>query len=101
MIDKLDDLWWGKDFDSYLYFLRAGDFKLKKGYVLLDFLKKIECPSGKEIERELVSTLWKIPLFLEVCKKKMEQNLSHDEYCNFKKLNADIVYEIERILSAP
>jgi len=101
MIENLDDLWWGKDFDSYLYFLRAGEFKVKKGFQLLDFLKKLETPKEDILDRELVSRLWKIPLFLEVCKKKMKEELSDNEYSSFKKINQNILREIERILSMP
>lgn len=99
MIENLDDLWWGKDFDSYLYLLRAGEFNANKAFQLLDFFKKLKTPVGDILDRELVSRIWKIPLFLEVCKKRMKEDLSQEEYAIFKKVNQHILNEIERILS--
>ncbi|MEM6320941.1 MAG: hypothetical protein AAF960_24960 [Bacteroidota bacterium] len=101
MIEKLEDLWWGKDFNSYLYHLRANEFKIRRGYQLLNFLQTIEVPEGENIDKELVKKLWMIPLFIELCKKKMDTKLNHKDYANFIKLDTDIRHEIQRILGMP
>lgn len=100
LIESIQKSWEAEE--GFLYKIRYRIFDKKSGDYLLSQLMKVKLNSDvKHIDKELVKTIWYIPIFLEFQKESIETTQTETTYHDYIKLLNKIQDEVGRILGYP
>lgn len=99
LLQILKEAW---DIESGFFFLlRSRKFDEKKGDIVLAALKKYKLENENLINKELITLIWYIPLFLEYQKQNLVEVFTEELYDKLSLLSDKMEGEVERILDTP